>query len=65
MIKIEVFDPTDAPITIIAKGTIGDFLDWSRGSKIVGVEEKETGALFTIPILKYPIKINSGSRLRY
>ncbi len=56
MIKIEVFDRED-PITVIGEGTISDFVEWTNRSKIVGVVEKDTDALFMIPVLKYPLKI--------
>jgi len=57
MIKVQVFDGTDYPIEVIAEGDVEDFVQWSNQSKIVGLVEKDTGALFTIPILKYPIKV--------
>lgn len=57
MIKVQVFNETDNPIEVIAEGDVEDFVQWSNQSKIVGLVEKNTGALFTIPILKHPIKV--------
>ena len=57
MIKVQVFDGTENPIEVIAEGDVEDFVQWSNQSKIVGIVEKDTEALFTIPILKYPVKV--------
>lgn len=62
MIKVQVFDGTENPIEVIAKGDLEDFIEWTNQGKIVGVAEKDTDALLTIPILKYPVKVTQLER---
>ena len=57
MIKIQVFDGTDEPITFISDITIEDFFEWSNDSKLIAVPEYNTDSMFIIPITKYVTKI--------
>ena len=57
MIKIQVFDGIDEPITFISDITIEDFFEWSNDSKLIAVPEYNTDSMFIIPITKYVTKI--------
>ena len=61
MIKVWLFDCTDEPIVFYSEATTEQFLEWSNGSKIVALVEKDTNALFTIPINKYIVKVQEVS----
>jgi len=57
MVKIQIFDETDEPITFISDITIKDFFEWSNDNKLIAIPEYKTNNVFIIPTTKYVIKI--------